>query len=148
MSYGDRLKDALTHAKKSRRELADAIGQSVQSIGMVIAGKSDKLSTAASAKAATFLRVDHNWLVSGRGSMVVAAAPEPIKRADDLLAGPSPDAAYVAHWIDKIKNQEVKERVAHACVALVLLEIDAPARPPTPEPDHAARTPGAASRAR
>ena len=75
------------------------------------------------------------------------AHPSP-EAAPQEPAGPSPDAAYVARWIDKIQDQEVKERIAHACVALVLREIDGPALQPTPEPDRAARTPAAASRVR
>jgi len=130
MSYGIRLKQALDHAKKSRRELSAAIGQSVQSIGMVISGKNEKLSTVASAKAAAFLRVDHSWLVTGKGSMT-ATAPPP--------ADISPDAAYLGYWIDKITERDARERVAHACVSLILRELAAPALPPIQEPEPASK---------
>jgi hypothetical protein len=131
MNYGKRLDQALTHAKKSRRQLAQAIEQSPQSIGMVITGKTERLSTTASAKAALFLRVDHNWLVTGKGSMTAAtAAPPP-----DI----SPDAAYLGYWIDKITDRDARERVAHACVSLILRELAVPASQPTPEPEPASK---------
>ena len=142
MSYGARLKEALTHAKRSRRELAGAIEQTVQSIGMVINGKADRLSTVASAKAAAFLRVDHNWLATGKGSMIPAhttATP------DEQL---SPGAVHLGNWLDKIGNAERHARVAHACMSLILQELDGPHLQPTPEPDPLSRTPRVARQAR
>lgn len=142
MSYGARLKEALTHAKRSRRELAGAIEQTVQSIGMVINGKADRLSTVASAKAAAFLRVDHNWLATGKGSMVPVHTTTP---PDDQL---SPGAVHLGHWLDKIGNAERHSRVAHACMALILQELDGPHLQPTPEPDPLSRTPRVERQAR
>ena len=124
MTYGIRLKEALTHAKKSRRELAAAIGQTVQSIGMVINGKAERLSTVASAKAAAFLRVDHNWLVTGRGAMIPSNVPAP--HADKL----SPSAQNLGEWLDKIKDPDRHYRIAHAAMAVILEEIDGPRKPP------------------
>ena len=124
MTYGARLQEALTHAKKSRRELAAAIGQTVQSIGMVITGKAERLSTVASAKAAAFLRVDHNWLVTGRGTMIPSNVPAP--QAEKL----SPSAQNLGEWLDKIKDPDRHYRIAHAAMAVILEEIDGPRKPP------------------
>jgi transcriptional regulator with XRE-family HTH domain len=126
MTYGARLKEALTHAKKSRRELAGAIDQTVQSIGMVINGKAERLSTVASAKAAAFLRVDHNWLVTGRGAMIPSNVPTP--QTNKL----SPSAQNLGEWLDKIKDPDRHYRIAHAAMAVILEEIDGPPKPPTP----------------
>lgn len=128
MTYGARLQEALTHAKKSRRELAAAIGQTVQSIGMVINGKAERLSTVASAKAAAFLRVDHNWLVTGRGAMIPSTATAP--QASQL----SPSAQNLGEWLDKIKDPDRHYRIAHAAMAVILEEIDGPRKPPNPTP--------------
>ena len=127
MSYGQRLQEALTHAKRSRRELAAAIEQTVQSVGMVITGKADKLSTVASAKAAAYLRVDHNWLVTGRGVMAPTRSQEP-------QAGLSAGAMHLGHWLDKIDDADRKTRIAHDCMALILRELDGPHLQPTQAP--------------
>ena len=85
------------------------------------------------------------WLGTGNGDMLSVATAG---AAPQEVVGPSPDAAYVARWLDKIKDQEVKERIAHSCVALILREIDGPALPPTPEPAPVVKKPAAAVRAR
>ena len=128
MTYGARLQEALTHAKKSRRELAAAIGQTVQSVGMVINGKAERLSTVASAKAAAFLRVDHNWLVTGKGAMIPSNVPAP--QAEKL----SPSAQNLGEWLDKIKDPDRHYRIAHAAMVLILEELDGPRTRPTPTP--------------
>ena len=140
--YGSRLRTARKHAKLTQVGLSKKTGipQSTISTAEREGHGSGETPVYAAACGVSAL-----WLGTGNGDMLsvatAAAAPqEP--------AGPSPDAAYVARWIDKIQNQEVKERIAHACVALVLREIDGPALPPTQEPDPAARKPAAASRAR
>ncbi|WP_295541018.1 helix-turn-helix transcriptional regulator [uncultured Pseudacidovorax sp.] len=67
-TYGKRLNYALqVLAKKDRKELATAIGLSVQSIGQVITGVTKALTAENSSKAARFLRVDHHWLATGEG---------------------------------------------------------------------------------
>ena len=67
MSYGKRLDRALTLAGKERKELANAIGVKVQSIGQVINGQTQALTAENSARAAKFLKVDHHWLATGEG---------------------------------------------------------------------------------
>lgn len=70
MTYGSRLKTAITQAKCGRKDLAAAIGISVQAIGDVINGKSNALTAENSAKAAAFLRVSSSWLATGEGEML------------------------------------------------------------------------------
>ena len=55
----------------------------------------------------------------------------------------SPDGVYVARWLDKIPDQEVKERLAHQCVGLILRVLDGPAPEPTQERAALTETPGA-----
>lgn len=70
MSYADRLQQALAASNKSRKDLALAVGCSVQNIGMILtnAGKKDQqFSAVLHAKAAKFLKVDPYWLATGQG---------------------------------------------------------------------------------
>lgn len=69
MSYGQRLKTALDHSGKGRKELAEAIGRSVQAVGDVINGKSKAFTAENNAKAAEFLKVNSFWLATGEGPM-------------------------------------------------------------------------------
>lgn len=72
MTYGKRLQEALTFAKKTRKQLADALGCTPQTIGIVIkwAGEKErKLSTEYHLDAARFLRVSAHWLATGEGEM-------------------------------------------------------------------------------
>lgn len=66
-------------------------------------------------------------------------APQPDRREPAHV--PSLDGLYVARWLDKIQDQEVKERIAHQCVALILRVLDGPAPAPTPAPGVATETP-------
>ncbi|AOG21647.1 LexA family protein [Acidovorax sp. RAC01] len=69
MSYGQRLKEALDHSGRGRKELAEAIGRSVQAVGDVLNGKSKAFTAENNAKAAEFLKVDSFWLATGNGEM-------------------------------------------------------------------------------
>lgn len=76
MTYGTRLKQALTEAKRSRAELAKHLGMSVQAVGQVITGgrSGDQTFTASNnVKAAAYLRVDAHWLATGEGNAKSAA---------------------------------------------------------------------------
>lgn len=71
MTYGSRLKQALTDAKRSRAELAQHLGMTVQAVGQVITGgrSGNQTFTASNnVKAAAYLRVDAHWLATGEGS--------------------------------------------------------------------------------
>lgn len=67
MDYRSRLKTAMKLAQADRRALADALGISVQAVGMVLAGTTKALTAENSAKAARFLGVDAHWLATGEG---------------------------------------------------------------------------------
>ena len=67
MTYGDRLNDALQQSGEGRRELASAIGISVQAVGDVINGKTKALTAENNANAARFLSVNPSWLATGKG---------------------------------------------------------------------------------
>lgn len=61
-TYGQRLADALKAANKSRKELAAALGISVQAVGDVIRGNTISFTAENNAKAALFLKVSPNKL--------------------------------------------------------------------------------------
>ena len=81
-----------------------------------------------------------------RETFGATTAPTPDRREPQPTL--TPDAAYVAHWLNKVSDRETRERLAHACVTLILLEIDGPASTPTPEPEPQTETPSAARRVR
>ena len=68
-SYGYRLQLAMDMAKASRKDLAGALGVSVQAVGDVIRGKSSAFTAENNAKAAQYLGVNPNWLATGHGQM-------------------------------------------------------------------------------
>jgi hypothetical protein len=129
MDYSERLLQAMTYSQKSRKALSEAIGQSVQSIGMVINRRNGQLSTRANARAAAFMGVDPNWLATGEGSMTVAQEP-----SEGAPAHLSHDASHLGMWLDKITDPEKRYRAAHAAMAVILKVLDGPPTPPTPEP--------------
>ena len=94
MSYGQRLKNALDCSGKGRKELADAIGRSVQAVGDVINGKSKAFTAENNAKAAEFLRVSSFWLATGEGQMSDFGAPIASPTAA-LTPSPAPGAPAI-----------------------------------------------------
>jgi hypothetical protein len=73
MTYGQRLEKAMTHAKKTRAELAAALDCAPQTIGIVITWTGDKertLSTKNHEAAARFLKVSPRWLLTEEGQML------------------------------------------------------------------------------
>lgn len=78
-TYGERLREAMAYrsaqlgSEVTRLELSKAAGCSRQNIGMILTnaqGLDQKLSTESHAKAAAFLHIDPNWLLTGDGQMV------------------------------------------------------------------------------
>lgn len=69
-TYAQRLREALRHSGKSRRQLASAIGVTEQAVANVYNGGPRTYFMANnSAEAAAFLGVDHYWLATGKGQM-------------------------------------------------------------------------------
>ena len=68
MSYQERFVEAYKLADRPpRKELAKAVGVSVQAIGRLLTSTTKTLLTEQSARAADFLQVDHFWLATGEG---------------------------------------------------------------------------------
>jgi transcriptional regulator with XRE-family HTH domain len=68
MSYGQRLSEAMKNAGVTRKVLAQTLGVTVHAIGMVITGAGGRerwLARENHLKAAAFLQVDPNWLMTG-----------------------------------------------------------------------------------
>lgn len=80
MSYGERLKLALETAKKSRKDLAAAMGITVQAIGDVVNGKTRAFTAENNARAAAFLSANPSWLATGDGNPQAAPEPAPSPR--------------------------------------------------------------------
>ena len=74
MNYGERLQAAMTHARKTRKDVARALGITAQAVGDVVRGKSRAFTAENSAKAAVFLGVSAHWLSTGEGSMEPSGA--------------------------------------------------------------------------
>ncbi|WP_310614112.1 helix-turn-helix transcriptional regulator [Limnohabitans sp.] len=68
-TYQDRLLKATSVAKKTRIELANALGISVQAVGSVLNGNTKELTAANNSKAAKFLDCNPDWLALGTGEM-------------------------------------------------------------------------------
>lgn len=147
-TYGERLREALEAAKKSRAELAAVlrspdgrVGISPSAIGQVIKGTSKAFSAENSAHAARFLGVNHYWLATGVGLMhdrssvvplTAAESPAPwlpsedqvIRQLQSLLQRVEPDirkglADLLAAWV---KDGGDEERIASICRLLAASE--------------------------
>lgn len=70
-TFGERLEEALSLAKKDRQQLANALGISVQALSQVIVGKTKALTAENAARAAQELGVDVMWLSTGDGEPTV-----------------------------------------------------------------------------
>ena len=81
-TYGSRLDKSLKMRDKSRKELADCLGISVQAIGQVINGPTVALTAENHEKAARFLRVNGYWLATGEGDSQPLPAGWPFPRLD------------------------------------------------------------------
>lgn len=93
MNLIDRIDIALRHARKSRGELAAAIGVSVQAISNLKRRPHGELRLVHTAHAARFLGVDLYWLCTGEGEF---------RRADAL----SFLAAEAARFIEEMPERE------------------------------------------
>ena len=118
MTYGERLRQALTKAGKDRKELAHALGCKVQTIGMVVTGggKAERmLSAPNNAKAARFLRVDSHWLATDEGTMEIK-----LDTQGKELAGLSADAVEIAVYFDMLVDKTDRTRAYVTVMAEIL----------------------------
>ena len=92
MTYGSRLEQALQNAGQSRKELAAAIGRTVQAIGDVINGKTKAFTAENNARAAAFLNVNPDWLATGDGPIEGAPKPQEVWREPPAPNIPGADA--------------------------------------------------------
>ena len=69
-TYGNRLNAALERKKRSRADLAKAIGRTPQAIGQVINGMTKALTAENNSLAAIYLDVNPHWLATGEGEML------------------------------------------------------------------------------
>lgn len=118
MTYGERLQKALEKSGKDRKELAHALGCTVQAVGMVITGggKAERmLSTPYNARAARFLRVDSHWLATNEGTMEIK-----LDTQGKELAGLSPDAVEIAVYYDMLADKADRTRAYVAVMAEIL----------------------------
>lgn len=76
MNYGTRLKQALAATGKSRKQLGEAMGITVQAIGDVINAKSNAFTAENHARAAAFIGVNPFWLATGDGEMFSLTSPD------------------------------------------------------------------------
>jgi len=101
MTYGKRLNEALTHAGKTRKQLAAHLGCTPQIIGMVISGAGRierKLSTDNHARAASFLGVRADWLLSGDGEMLATTGTTDITPPPPSVTASATNQA-LAPWL-------------------------------------------------
>jgi transcriptional regulator with XRE-family HTH domain len=67
MHYGDRLAEAINIAGASRKDVAKALGISVQAVGQAVRGETNAHTAENQARAARLLGVDYFWLATGEG---------------------------------------------------------------------------------
>lgn len=122
MTYGERLQKALTASEKTRKQLAVALGCTVQAVGMVITGGGKKergLSAENNVKAAQFLRVDAYWLATGDGEMKPKAGSN-----NKTHTNLSDDALDLAVYFDKLTNEDDRTRAYVSAMAEILKVMD------------------------
>lgn len=100
MNYGARLKQALSLSRKGRKELAAAMGVSIQAVGDVINGKTKAFTAENNARAAEFLAVNPSWLATGDGEKLstpaARASSAPHEAPSDNSADP-PDVVLTEY---------------------------------------------------
>lgn len=98
MKLLERIDLALQHARKSRGDLAGAIGLSVQSISNLKRRPASTLRPENIAKAAAYLQCDLYWLCTGE--------PEDYQAAKNCTPAYSFLASEVARWLDALPKDE------------------------------------------
>ena len=89
-TFADRLKRAMTYAKRERADLQRHLRISPQGMGQILNGTTKAMSADNAARAARFLGVSIYWLCTGEGPMLettaISARTLPFRRIkpDDL----------------------------------------------------------------
>lgn len=127
MTYGQRLQLAMDSLGKlrgwkvTRLELSDEVGCTRHNIGMILTnskGKDQKLSSESHAKAAAFLKVNPDWLLTGEGQMYDDLAKEKLEEL-------SPTAQALGELYDliplrdKIRRAEAYNTASAAILAVL-----------------------------
>lgn len=113
--YGKRLQEALKHSKKSRQQLADAMGISVQGVGQVL--RKGAFTAENNTLAANFLCVSSDWLAAGIGEMTI---PEAVA----IPAAHESTARYELR--EKTDEVEIQQFDAHGAMGHGLMLRDQP----------------------
>ena len=129
MDLGKRIKARMQAKKISSKAMADACGVTPSAVSSWY--RTNRISKDALAKVATVLDVSLEELITGE-SVARPAAP---------AESPSATALYLARWLDKVQDQETKERIAHVAMLEILKVIDGPGRHTTQEPSAQSKTP-------
>lgn len=128
MNLLERIDIALQHARKSRGDLAEFLGCSVQNISGLKRSPNRSLSADAIARAARFLDADIYWMCTGEGGKYVPCAE----------AQRSFVAAEVARWLDEMSEAERNKVFAIVYALRHGKPFDGdkgpPTAPPTPRP--------------
>lgn len=160
MTFGERLKEALIAAKKSRKELAHVLKIKVQAIGMVITGggkEERRLSVENTKTAAKFLHVNYEWLSTGNGPQsasqpvmppIIQSVSAPlINAASRPLSEDAIGLATAFDWlvndldrtqVKQIAEAEIFARMAKHAASLLKQHVDQPSALTTPAPSPAA----------
>jgi transcriptional regulator with XRE-family HTH domain len=108
MEFSDRLAYALSFADKSRRELADHLGISMQAVSQVLNGVNKNMNAENTIRAARFLKVSSWWLATGEGP--------PIGR-DALCEALSSEAiSYAVEWDSMSEPERAQFKLLLAAV--------------------------------
>lgn len=116
--YGDRLNEALSDAKVSRKSLAGKLGISAQAVGMVINGKSGAFSAENHSLAASYLGYEALWLATGKGEKKVSnrnldnhldLSPHELRLIDTFRSLPNDDERVIAIKTMQLRVNESSE---------------------------------------
>ena len=138
--FGQRLFTARKRADKTQQQVAAACGMGQSNYAKLESKASGSVNTPA---LAAYLNVSVQWLAYGQGAMDVHKEPSAAP-----AESPSATALYLARWLDKVPDQEIKERIAHGAMLEILKVIDGPAQHTTQEPSVQSKTPHGARLAR
>lgn len=125
--YGVRLESALAARRVTLRQLANHLGITYQAVKRVTDGKTVEFSASNHAKAAAYLNISPDWLLTGAGDMT------PSSSMGQVMSG---KARQLGALLDRIKDEDLRLQAYAHCI-LILNRNPAYSSPflaPTPEP--------------